>query len=169
MPIHIRPIRPDDTHYLINIFDHMSAESRYRRFNRVMDNVTEAQKWDVAETIAKADPTTNFGLLAFADLPDEPDPPIGAARYVKLNDQEAEIAISIRDDYQNLGIGTYLLSQLAECAIEDGITKLVAGIQNSNAPIWALLNKLPFLMVRHPEDGESHVEIDLTQPLLKEK
>lgn len=162
--INIRPIRPDDTNYLIEIFEHMSSESRYSRFNQVIDHVTESRKWDVAQTIATADPKTNFGLLAFADLPSEPDPPIGAARYVKLSETEAEFAISIRDDYHNLGIGTFLLSELTQHAVEHGITTLVAGIQNSNKSIWFIINKLPYRVIRYVDGNESNIEIDLTQP-----
>lgn len=164
LTINIRPIQPDDTMYLIDIFEHMSSESRYSRFNQVIDHVTETRKWDVAQTIATADPKTNFGLLAFADLPSEPDPPIGAARYVKLNETEAEFAISIRDDYHNLGIGTFLLAELTQYAVEQGIKTLVAGIQNNNQPIWFIISKLPYRVTRRIDGNESNIEIDLTQP-----
>lgn len=164
MPINIRPLQPDDTQYLIDIFDNMSSRSRYHRYNQSLDHVSDKRKWDVAEMIANADPETNFGLLAFADLPHEPDPPIGGARYVKINPTEAEIAISVIDSYQGMGIGSFLLQQLTEYAVRDGVQKFVAGIQNNNEPIWIILNKLPYHVERRVDGNESNVEVDLTRP-----
>lgn len=163
LPIHVRPIRADDGAYLIDIFENMSSASRYARFNQTADHVSETRKWDLAESIAQADPENNFGLMAFADLPHEPDPPIGATRYVKLDDAVAEVAISLRDDYHGLGIGTRLMSLLVEEAHHRGLKKLVASVQNSNTGMWIVFERMPFAMSRRAEGTESNIEIDLTK------
>ncbi|HEX6385393.1 MAG TPA: GNAT family N-acetyltransferase [Anaerolineae bacterium] len=161
LAVRVRPIQPDDAPYLVAIFEHMSSESRYRRFHQPVDNVGEARVWTEAERIAQADPETAEGLIAFADLPNEPNAPVAAARYVRLEPTVAEAAISVRDDLQNIGIGTRLLQLLAEEAREAGVHKLVAVVQNSNKPIWRILEHLSFAVKREPQGAVSEVEIDL--------
>ena len=59
-----------------------------------------------AISIAQADSSSHWGLIAFADLPDRKNAPVGAARLVRTTPIEADVAISIRDDFQNTGIGS---------------------------------------------------------------
>jgi acetyltransferase len=165
--IRVRPMRPDDAPYLVNIFENMSSESRYRRFHQTVDNASPERIWLEAEQIATIDPATSRGLIAFADLPGEPNAPIGAARYVGLGDGSAEAAMSVRDDMQNMGIGTRLLKMLAEEAAVAGVQKFVASIQNSNEAIWRILQRLPFKVQRFPAGSSSEIEVDLTTPLVK--
>lgn len=162
--IRVRPMRPDDVPYLVEIFENMSSESRYRRFHQTVDNAPPARVWAEAEQIATADPDTSRGLIAFADLPGEPNAPIGAARYVSLGDGSAETAMSVRDDMQNMGIGTYLFQLLVKEAIAAGVKKFVASVQNNNEAVWHILQRLPFKINRFPQGASSDVEVDLTTP-----
>jgi len=159
--IQVRRIQPDDVPYLVDIFEHMSSESRYRRFHQSVDHVSPSRVWTEAERIAQADPKTSDGLIAFADLPDEPDAPVAAARYVRLEPHVAEVAISVRDDLQNIGIGSQLLQLLAQEAKAAGIQKLVGTVQNNNEPMWRILEHLAFAVTRTPHGAVSEIEIDL--------
>ena len=164
VPVYVRPLTAADTPYLVEIFTHMSSESRYHRFHQTVDHLTESRIWAEAEHIATADPATQFGLLAFAALPGEPDPPIAGARFVKVDEQAAEIAISVRDEYHGRGVGTQLMALIAEEARQRGVQRLVADIQNNNHAVWVVLSKLPYLVHRQPDGAESHIAIDLTRP-----
>ena len=164
LEIYLRHIRQDDAPLFIKIFEHMGSESRYSRFMQSLDNPNPEMIREEAERIAQADPEKNDGLIAFATLPDEGNVPIGAARYVYLTSGQAEVAISIRDDMQNLGIGTVLLQRVTEHARIAGIQKLVATIHNDNKVIWKVLKKLPYQLRRTPEGIYSEIEIDLTKP-----
>lgn len=161
LKVRLRHIQPDDAPYLVDIFEHMGSDSRYRRFHQPVDNVSPARVWTEAERIAQADPETSDGLIAFADLPDEPDAPVAAARYIRLEPHVAEVAISVRDDLQNIGIGTQLLQLLAQEARAAGIHKLVGTVQNSNEPIWHILDHLSFAVRRAPQGAVSEIEVDL--------
>lgn len=163
LKVRVRAIEPRDTPYLVDIFEHMGSESRYRRFHQTLDNVSPTRVWTEAERIAHADPETSEGLIAFAELPGEGDVPVAGARYIRLEPQVAEVAISVRDDLQNIGIGSQLLQLLVEEAKADGIHKLVATVQNSNKPMWHILNKLSYAMTRTPQGAVSDVEIDLLE------
>ncbi|MCB8983068.1 MAG: GNAT family N-acetyltransferase [Ardenticatenaceae bacterium] len=165
--ISVRRLRHDDAVYLVDIFENMSSDSRYRRFHQMTDNLQPALIWREAENIAHLDEARQGGLIAFADLPDRPQAPIAAARFVCLGEGRAETAVSVRDDMQNKGIGTQLLHLLTEEARAQGIQKLVADIMNNNRAILGVLRKLPYVVSRVPDGLYSTLEIDLTR--LKEE
>ncbi|MEJ2748116.1 MAG: GNAT family N-acetyltransferase [Anaerolineae bacterium] len=157
--VRIRPLLPPDAPYLIDIFEHMSADSRYRRFHQPVDQLPPERVKAEAEYIAHLSP--QIGFIAFADLPDEPDAPVGAVRCVCVGEAVAETAVSVRDDMQSQGIGSHLLALLAAEARRQGVRKLVATIQNSNKPIVRVLKRLPYVYTRRIIGSESQLELDL--------
>jgi acetyltransferase len=162
--ITVRPLRGDDAPLLVDIFDNMTAESRYRRFHQTVENVSATRKQQEAESIAQANPKRNLGLIAFSETQGKQNVPIGAVRMVLTEPHEAEIAISIRDDFQNMGIGTQLMNLLAEKAKQQGLERLVADIQNENVAIWRVIKKLPYKVQRTPEGNYSRIVISLNSP-----
>ena len=162
--VRVRPIRFDDAPSLVDIFEHMTAESRYKRFHQTLDHVSQSRVQQEAISIAQADSNSNWGLLAFTDLPDQQHVPVGAVRFVRTAAHEAEVAISIRDDFQNMGIGTQLMHMLAGAAREMGLQRLFADIQNDNPAIWHVFKSLPYDVTRLPEGTGSNVVISLITP-----
>jgi len=157
----VRPIRPDDAPLLVEIFEYMTAESRYRRYHQTLDHVSAKRVWKEALNIANADSNNNRGFIAFTDLPNRRNVPVGAARFVRTGPEEAEVAISIRDDFQNLGIGTQLMRLLAEEAHALGYRRLIADIQNDNPAIWHVFKSLPYHIIRSPEGSNSNIIVSL--------
>jgi len=79
---------------------------------------------------------------------------IGVARYVlDKDDQSAEFAIVIADSWHGRGIGTRLLSKLADVARRRGVKRLYGDILAMNRPMLALVSKLSFQLSRHPDDS----------------
>ena len=167
--IGVRHIRFDDAVYLVDIFENMSADSRYQRYHQSINHINPGRIWHEAETIAHMDIKKQDGLIAFADLPDKPNAPVGAARYVCLGEGRADTGVSIRDDMQGQGIGSKLLGLLAEEARHNGIQQLVADVLNNNKGIVGVLNKLPYEMTRHPEGVYSTLVIHLNRLKDEEK
>lgn len=154
--IGVRHLRHDDAVYLVDIFENMSADSRYQRYHQIVDHFHAGRIWQEAETIAHMDAKKQGGLIAFADLPDNSNTPVGAARYVCLGERSAETAVSIRDDMQGGGIGSELLNVLAEEARHKGIQQLVAEVLTSNKGMMGVLKKLPYEITREI-DGANYV------------
>jgi RimJ/RimL family protein N-acetyltransferase len=119
--------------------------------------------WEEAERITHGQPYAGDGLIAFVDLVDYPNSPVAVARYVKLDEKTAEIAISVRDDWQNQGIGSQLLRRLMEEAHKTGLEKLVGTMQNGNDPMWHVLKQMPFPVSRVPDGAVAEIEVDLTK------
>ena len=163
LPVWVRLLRQKDTSHLVDLFEHMGPESRYRRFHQPTDNVPESQVWAEAERIATAVADEQLGLIAFATLPGEGEVAVGVARIVWLSDSVAEVAMSVRDDCQGQGIGKRLLDMVLELAQIAGAESIVGLIQNDNEPIWRLFDQLPYPLTRTIEGTESEIVIDLTR------
>ncbi len=162
LQVRVRLLRPDDTPYLVDIFAHMGPDSRYQRFHTPLENPSPERIWREADAIARADPKLQTCFLAFADLSDRANAPVGAARYVIVEPGVAEAAVSVRDDGQRQGIGSRLLRLLADAARDAGLEQLTAAIQNGNLGIWEALRRLPYPVERKSEGAESVVTVDLT-------
>ena len=154
--IHIRPLQQDDAAFLVSIFEHMGSDSRYHRFHQSVDNLNLQRVQHEAEQMVELVPDNSFGLIAF-----EGELPVGAARYVLLEEKQAEMAVSIRDDYQNSGIGTKLITLLAEAARKHGLYLLVANVQAENIPALRIMDKLPFPQSQHVDGSVIEIEFQL--------
>jgi RimJ/RimL family protein N-acetyltransferase len=161
--VHARPLQAEDAPYLVDLFENMGPESRYNRFMQAVDHVGIDRVWHEAEQVAHQTNDRSFGLVAFADLPQRHNTPIAAARYVSISSTQAELAVSVRDDMQHMGIGTWLMEHLMAIAVEHGIEQLVGTIQNGNTAMWALLKKIGCRLERQPEGSYSQVTIHLCE------
>ncbi|MBL1127718.1 MAG: N-acetyltransferase [Chloroflexi bacterium] len=156
-----RPLTAYDAPYLVDIFEHMSAESRYRRFQQSLENPNPKQVWEEAEKIAQMESEQQGGFMAFWQRTFLPDVPVGAARYVRLDENTAEMAMSIRDDMQGEGIGTWLLGLAIDDARAAGVRQLVGSALNDNDAIWRVLDKLGYPYRRKPDGLISEIEVDI--------
>ena len=143
LSVWIRPLQSTDTSLLVGLFENMSAESRYRRFHIPVDNPSPERVWETAEQIAQMPLERQVGFIAMAKLPDEGEVAIGAVRCVLTGPDVAEVAISVRDDMQNQGIGGHLLTLLVEEAQKRDIHTLAASVQSLNKPMRRLFEKMP--------------------------
>lgn len=140
-PVWFRPISPADAPHLIDIYDHLSPESRYLRFHQSLEGISQEQVEQRAAQTAYDSVAHGFGLLAFGATQQLAHNPLGGARYY-LDNQTAdagELAITIRDDAQRQGLGQMLLNQLIDEARSRGIRYLKGTALHSNTGIWRLL------------------------------
>lgn len=160
-PFRVRPMHEDDTPHLVNLFENMGADSRYKRFGRPLPNPSPRYIWNRAEDITQNTiKPHNFGLLAFAT----DDIPIASARYVALSEPyTAEFAISVRDDWQGIGVGRKLLRRLVSAAQTRGIQTLVASIQSNNEAMWAVARQFPQAARSQSAHDNYNLRVDLTQ------
>lgn len=153
-----RPIAPEDKAALKAGFARLSPESRYRRFFRHLDHLSDEQ----LRYLTEVDYVNHFAWLAFAvDLPGAPG--LGVGRWIRIpNDPEvAEAAITVIDEYHHMGVGSRLLHLSARSAVEQGIKAIRVWVQGENHPMLHLLVELGI----HATKWESGVaEIDIPLP-----
>lgn len=166
LAVRVRPEQPGDADLLLRLFEHLGPQSRYLRFSKTLANPDPDLVRREAERLAQAGPPVDMAWLAFADLPDAPNEPVAAARYVLLSDdpESAEVAISVRDDMQRQGIGSTLLKFVAEHARQRGLKRLVATFRQENRAVWSLLRHAPYRVTWKISGPQVDADIDLTTP-----
>ena len=133
----IRPVRSTDAPLLADGFARLSARSRRLRFLGPKTTLSAAELRYFTE-VDHYDHEA-IGALSAAD-----GYGVGIARYVRDADdpQAAEIAVTVTDDWQGRGLGTELLSQLADRARQAGIHRFTASADAANVAVATLARKL---------------------------
>jgi RimJ/RimL family protein N-acetyltransferase len=152
----IRPIRPDDKHFLEEGLHRLSETSVQRRF------LTPKPRFSRAELRYLTEIDGHDHMALVAENPAAPARAILAvARYVRLPDdpEAAEVAIVVVDDWQRRGLGTLLVEELAPRARARGVRRFTATMASDNTPAHRLMARLS----RHSEE---HVHGAVTEMVL---
>jgi RimJ/RimL family protein N-acetyltransferase len=160
--LRVRAEQPGDGPVLVDLFNHLSPSSRYLRFSKSMDDPDPQRVQQEAERLARLGPPLDMAWLAFVDSPDQTEAAVGAVRFFRTGPNEAELAVSVRDDRQRQGIGSALLSFACTAAQETGIQRLTATFRSENRGIWALVKRSPYPVSWKLEGPEVHAVMDLT-------
>ena len=135
-----RPIEPDDKKLLADGFERLSPESRYRRFFRSIDHLSEAQ----LKYLTEVDQVNHVAWVAV--LPDAPEEErgAGAARWIRMKGEPdtAEGAVTVVDSLQGMGIGKTLLHLITHEAIDKGIKQTKAWVLGDNHEVQSMLSHL---------------------------
>jgi GNAT superfamily N-acetyltransferase len=151
----VRPIREDDRDAVRRAFSHLSAQSRFQRF---MTGVSELSDRDL-DYLVVVDHHDHEALIAFEE---ESGFPAGVARFVRLDDgASAEAAVTVIDDWQGRGLGTVLLTLLAERARREDVRRFVALLLASNEQMLEVLAALGPARLTPAADGTIEVEVDI--------
>ena len=134
-PVRFRPIRPDDKQLIREGFQMLSPESRYRRFFRALDHLSEKQ----LRYLTEVDFVDHYAWIA--EIPDGIG--LGVARWIRLADEPdvAEGAVTVIDPYQNQGIGKALLWLGSRSAIQAGIRAIRVSVLSQNDPVITWLKE----------------------------
>lgn len=116
--VHFRPIRPEDGIKLRAAFARLSFGSRYRRFSAAISDLSD----DEVEYLTDIDHDRHEAWVAVVFEGAE-EVGIGVARYVRDHNvrTEAEVAVTVIDEYQRHRVGTILLWLIARSAALHGL------------------------------------------------
>jgi len=155
----IRPIRPDDKNAIESGFDRMSPESRYRRFFAPLQRLSERD----LRYLTEVDHTDHEALIGFDR---DSGTPVGVARYVRGDvAAEAEVAVTVVDDWQGRGAATALLDALVERARDENVDRFVALVLSENTDALELFAHLaPDAQRRRSASGNVELVFDLPEP-----
>lgn len=156
----LRMVQPQDRERLSRGFDRLSPQSRYRRFFSTKSALSEAELRFFTET----DGYDHFALGAvLVDADGHEDEGIGIARFIRVSDEAeiAEVAITVIDEMQGVGIGRILLERLIEAASEREVTRLRFHLLAENDQVRALIRRVCDRVTYHDDEGLLTAEIAL--------
>jgi ribosomal protein S18 acetylase RimI-like enzyme len=130
----VREITTDDIERLGRMFTRLSPDSVYRRFFSPIQKPSHtALLW-----LTSVDHGTRDAIVAL-----DGDEIVAVARYDGRTGQNtAEIAVTVEDAWQHLGVGQRLTKRLARRAIDHGIESFELVVQPDNRAALRLLRKL---------------------------
>lgn len=137
LEILLRPVRRGDESLLAFFFHSLSEETLYRRFFSVRRDMP----YERLQRFVNIDHTREVAILAVIGQRGQ-ETVIGLGQlFVDESTQTAELGLAVRDDYQNRGVGTELLSHLTYLARRKGLAGLTAEVLVENRPMLHLIEK----------------------------
>jgi acetyltransferase len=160
----VRPVLPRDSGILADFVRSMSHETRYFRF---ISNIEELTPRMLA-SMSHIDYDREMALLAVIQR-DGRDLLIGTARYIdNFDDQSCEFAVVLGDEFQGLGLASYLMRRLMQVAADKGIRVMKGIVLAENKRMIEFCRHLGFSIQRDPDDfGQMVASIKLTPSLLE--
>ncbi|OGV59995.1 MAG: 4-hydroxybutyrate CoA-transferase [Lentisphaerae bacterium RIFOXYA12_FULL_48_11] len=135
--INFRSIRPTDEPLMRELFYALSQETIYYRFMSRMKRIPRKEVQNFVYINHRSD------VAIVATLPEaHGDDIIAIGRYyLDEKTNVAEVAFVVRDDWQNNGIGTFLLKHLSTIARRNGISGFTAEVLRENKAMQKVLHK----------------------------
>lgn len=152
----VRPIELQDKEALNDAFQHLSAESRCRRFLAPIKQLTSEE----LAYFTELDHRDHQALVAVTPS----GKIIGVARYIRFGKASsgAEVAVTVVDEWQRHGVGYALLRQLAHRARDAGIEAFTGICLANNRDMIQLLRELgPAVKNQYQQGGVVELEVEL--------
>jgi GNAT superfamily N-acetyltransferase len=142
--ITLRLIKKEDAPLLVDLFHHLSFETKRLRFHLFTEKLPEDRIWQEALALADLDPQRQVAIMASIIEADGQEHAVGVARFARasVEDTEAEVAVVVRDDFQRKGVARCLLNYLAEKARELGLTHFSGWVMAENIRLMKLIKSL---------------------------
>jgi acyl-CoA hydrolase/RimJ/RimL family protein N-acetyltransferase len=145
----LRPVKISDEPLLKDFFYSLSDQSLFRRFISVRKDIPHER----LQEFVIIDHTKEMVILVTV-RDDEAEKVVAVGQYgINGDTHAADVALVVRDDYQNKGIGTELLSYLTYLAKRAGLLGFTAEVLVENKPMQHLFEKMGFDTQRRTDQG----------------
>ncbi len=154
--ISFRPIHPTDEPATRDLFYSLSQETVYYRYMSHMKRIPRKQM----QNFVYVDHRNEVAIVG--TVPEASgDEIIAIGRYyLDQKSNRAEVAFVVRDDWQNKGIGSFILKHLTNIAKRNGIAGFTAEVMRDNKPMQSVVNRSGLKVRSKLTDGVYHFEMD---------
>jgi acyl-CoA hydrolase/GNAT superfamily N-acetyltransferase len=133
----VRPLLPADQVAYQNFLYSLEEKTVYLRFFR---HVQAFSRQMAQSHWANLDYRKNTSLIGMVRNKDNQEL-MAIGTYASLDNQCAEVAFVVREDFQNMGVATYLLQELEKVAIKNGYTRFCATVLHENSGMQRVFRK----------------------------
>jgi GNAT superfamily N-acetyltransferase len=158
-PVVLRMVRPSDATELRHGFERLSPSSRYRRFLASRSSLSD----ETLRYLTCVDGHDHVAIVALTHGPDGAEVGLGIARFIRIEPEVAEAALTVIDDAQGKGLGRILALALARAAVAHGIHRFRGEILATNQPVQQLLEEAG-AVVRPSGEGSLVFDVELNPP-----
>ena len=131
---------PGDRERLRELYEELSPESQFHRFLTPVPHLTETMLHHLVDEVDGVD---HVARVVFVLDDDRVGSPAGIARMIRYSDDPctADIAVTVRDEYQGRGVASALLQEIMRKR-PAGVKRIVTEVATDNAPSLAMLRRL---------------------------
>lgn len=156
--LYLRPMHPTDEPNVRDLFYALSLQTIYYRYMSHAKKIPRKQVRD----FVYIDHRNEVAVVCTVPAPHGDEFVAVGRYYLNPKTNRAEVAFVVRDDWQNRGIGSFLLRHLINIARRSGIHGFTAEVLRDNISMQKVFNKSPGT-VRSSLDGNVYsYEIDFT-------
>jgi acyl-CoA hydrolase/GNAT superfamily N-acetyltransferase len=156
--VFFRPARPTDERAIQDLVYSLPDQDVYTRFFQNLRNFPHKLAMPMA-AIDYSDKMAIVGVMG-NEAPDRQEQIIALGHYVRDPvTNNAEVAFTIHHDYQNMGIGSFLLNHLCMIAVDRNIRGFTADVLARNTPMMKVFSKTGYPLKVKLEYGVYELEI----------
>ena len=146
--INFRPIHPTDEPAMKDLFYALSRETMYYRF---MSRVAHVPRREI-QNFVFVNHRSDVAIVGTLPAPQGEEIIVIGRYYLDEKTNLAEVAFVVHDDWQNKGIGSFLLKHLTTIARRNGISGFTAEVLRANRAMQRVFQKSEFKVTSTPAE-----------------
>jgi len=135
--VRIRLLRRGEDGPIRELWQHLSPQSRYRRFLSVMTTLPDS----LVGRLVAVDDCTTLALVAEHETADSAVV-VGLVNLGAVDDVSVEVGLVVRDDWQRRRLGTELATRMMLAAERRGFRRFIGHVLDENVAMRKLLKKI---------------------------
>jgi RimJ/RimL family protein N-acetyltransferase len=149
----------EDAPLLVDLFSRLSERTRWLRFSKPRSN--DEVVWREANRLVQSDSQADTNLVGLVREEGQ-DRAVALVQVVRVDATMAEIAVVVRDDYQNEGLGRAICRLAAQLAITRGVRTLQILTMAENRVVHWLVRSMGVPYTAQVRRGEVTIFVQLT-------
>jgi len=159
--VEVRPLLPSDEFEYRNFFYSLQEKTIYMRFFYKMKVFSHEV---VQKQYASVDYRKNMSIIGLVQKGGYKEI-VAIGSYADADGENAEVALVVREDFHNKGVGSYLLEKLETIARENKYKKFIATVLSENsAMIHVFRKRYPDAKLKTAGTGEVMIYMDFEDP-----
>ena len=154
--VEIRALRPGDREELLAAAGRTSDQSLYRRFFSFRRKFSDEE----VASFVNIDFVDEVALLAVT-RDGAREVVAGGGRYIVVQPGTAELAFTVVDEFQGLGVASALLRHLTALARAAGLREFLAEVLSDNTAMLRVFERSGLRMERRRENGVLHISLHI--------
>lgn len=166
--VFFRPVKSTDERAIQEMIYDLPDQDIYTRFFQNLKSFSHK----IAMPLAAIDYNDKMAIAAVTgkEEPESREQIVAVGRYIRdPHTNFAEVAFTTHQDWQNRGIGTFLLQYLVRIAKEKNIKGFTADVLARNTPMMKVFSKVGHPLKTHLEYGVYEIEIPFLEAEEKEQ
>ena len=152
---------PGDRERLRELYEELSPASQFHRFLTPVPHLTETMLHHLVDEVDGID---HVARVVFVLDDDKVGSPAGIARMIRYSDDPAaaDIAVTVRDEYQGRGVASPLLQEIMRRR-PAGVKRIVTEVATDNVPSLAMLRRLGAMTTEPRGQNRLRVTVELPE------